>query len=327
MFIHHHHLLLLPFLLTLVQSKFNHHLDTDSTPYSRSLAFEKSWNSEECQRFYHKDYFSTVEDEISCNQSNEIVNCPKNQYTDWFPPLKGEEKRWSCKKGEITHHRDVLIGHKQKIIFVNVTKSASSSIRQILQLNFQISDRRDQESIKLIPINQIDDYFIFTFVRDPLLRMESGIGQAQRQGVQHTHPQILDFLSKGCIVDKHVWSIARYLNIKLADGSPIKYDFIGSLENIDQDMNLLLPILKMDPHLRKAQLKRSEKPTNVSPIRRANIGASHFHSSLNYRDPNIVNKMCRLLMQDYACLGEQYSPPPMCLNSNQKFQNFIKIIN
>lgn len=306
-------LLLLPSFTNIVTSIFNHKLDSDSTPYSRSLSFEKSWNSSECQRFYNNKYFSTIEDVISCNTEKTTPDCPTCVYTKWFNTLEGQDKRWTCKKEEITHHRDVIIGHRHKIIFVNVTKSASSTIRELLFANFRIFDRRDEGSIKTISMKDINDYFIFTFVRDPLLRMESGIGQAQRSGVRFSHPEILNFLSQGCVMDKHVWSISRYLNIKLADGSPIKYDFIGSLENIDEDMSLLLPILKMNPAARKKELKLSKKASNVKTLRVINAGAKYFHSSLDYNDSNISKKMCQLIMQDYACLGSQYSPPPMCL--------------
>lgn len=286
------------------------------SPLERSASIINAFESRECQTFYNDSFFSTYEDNVSCGKAKADQKCPKSNDTFWFPLLKGEKLRWTCKKDkEFVHHRDVLIGHKAKIIFVNVTKSASTTIRQIMQRQFGIVERNDQASLKTI--DNLEDYFIFSFVRDPLKRLESGMGQAQREGIKMSFPEMLDSLSNGCVIDKHLWTIARYLNVHQKDGQRIRYDFIGSLENIDEDLNFLLPILRMSPTKRRAVLAEAAAAaavaaTDVIPVRHANRGARFFHTALKYNDEQTRTKVCRIVEHDYVCLGQQYRKPDFC---------------
>lgn len=289
-----------------------------SSPLERSASISNALESKECQTFYNDSFFSTYEDNVSCGKVADY-KCPKSNDTFWFPLLKGERLRWTCKKDKgIVHHRDVLIGHRDKIIFVNVTKSASTTIRQILKRQFGILEQNDQASLKTI--DNLEDYFIFSFVRDPLKRLESGMGQAQREGIRMSFPEMLDSLSNGCVIDKHLWTVARYLNVHQKDGQRIRYDFIGSLENIDEDLNFLLPILRMSPTKRRAALRAlaehyeaaATAATDVIPVRHANRGAQFFHTALKYDDEETRKKVCRIVEHDYVCLGQQYRKPDFC---------------
>lgn len=288
----------------------------NSTSLERSNNVINSFNSHQCQRFYNEKYFQTFEDTVSCgdpiSKRATIKKCPKANNTFWFKLLDNEDYRWTCKEDiEVIHHRDVMIDHLRKIIFVNVTKSASSTIRSILHKRFGLTEEKNQKSLK-DDVKNIEEYFIFSFVRDPLKRLESGMGQTQREGIKLGHPELLNSLSDGCVLDKHLWSTARYLNVRQKGGNLIKYDFIGSLEHIDEDIAFLLPILLMNPNARKAAMQNTLKIEKAFQVRHVNRGAHYFHSALKYNTAETKEKVCKIVEHDYVCLGSLYKKPNFC---------------
>lgn len=296
-------------------------LQNISASQERSLMIRESWMSEGCQRFFNNSYFQTIEDVISCSHVQSTLlpigkSCPQTRNTKWFSVLPGEGIMWSCKQAEVTQHRDVLVGKRDKIIFVNISKCASSTMRALLNDEFSISNDTDMEDIK--NLEDLEEYFIFTFVRDPFKKLISSIEQAQKEGIRLGGMEILRAISIGCTVDKHVWSMARYLNVKDSNGKMIEYDFIGTLENIDEDLSFLLPILKAPPFKRREMLllslmniREEEKKDNNKKIILNKREKNGF--SLNYDDEDVRKKICLLVKHDYSCLGSQYRIPDFCL--------------
>lgn len=227
-----------------------------------------------------------------------------------YPSINYNDNRWPCAKELNLEERKAEISHKHKIIYITVPKVGTSSLRPLLKNVFNL---RMDSLINTLPLSSISEedfknYFVFTFVRDPVKRMESGIGQIQKLGLQYEAKSILSMISNGCIVDAHLFSHAKMLSIKhpYKEGL-LEFDFIGTLENFDEDVKFLFNLLEKSPLERKRIVKENKDPNpnsaNILPteIRRENQGLPHYHSSLDYNDPIIKSQMCQMVQHDNVC--------------------------
>lgn len=284
----------------------------------RSDRLVKSWTSESCQNFNKRGYFSSVENEIGC--STNAVHCPRfYESYKLFDPSHNLSRRWDCKaKFKGSHRMSTQVSHEHKFIWVTITKTGSTSARTVFDKEFNLKEFKSLQRIS--NVQNIQDYFVFAFVRDPITRIESGMGQFQ---TNKSHKDILNMIMNGCTYNKHVWTMANYLNVELKNGKKLQYDFIGSLEHYSEDMNWVMKILKMPPSQRRQAVQQERQRKNVRNslaaadgrkviVPQQNRGRSHVHSSLNYAEPDTSKKMCKLTSQDYQCFSGLYSMPNFC---------------
>jgi hypothetical protein len=163
-----------------------------------------------------------------------------------------------------------LIDTKHKFVYSRVPKAANSSVVATLYLEDDIMclppsvehlKRREKRLVDLSrrEVERIDgEYCKFTFVRNPYTRLAScyldkfrrphPIGDKVRRllglkaGTEVGFDQFLDFLEtdRGRLMDAH-W--ARQVELM---AFPLdKYDFIGSVESIEQDLPRLLELLNI----------------------------------------------------------------------------------
>lgn len=289
------------------------------TPLKRSDQLIKGWKSEQCQNYLNKGFFNTVEDDFSCRATNkENRNCPPNRgvysMLQKFPPNNGI---WPCLVDkEEYQERLALISHRHKFIFLSNPKVGSSTILSMMAEEFQML--KQYIPISSIPKEQFSSYFIFTFVRDPVKRMESGIGESIRRGVNVDSADFLQKLTDGCMMNFHAFTQAKYLRaLNPWTNENVEYDFIGSMSTAEifaEDVSFLFTLLKEDPSKRRVLMRLpSYKALFVLPdsfikvekaevpIRHNNAGEPTFHTSLDYNDETVRSNMCLLTKHDMAC--------------------------
>lgn len=232
-----------------------------SSPLERSNEFIANWTSKKCQDFQNKGFFVTSENMRSCANGNKERRCPRLFKWPEFPLLTNPVSPCLDMLGQGHYdRRDAIVSHEHKFIYANVPKVGTQTIKELLGREFKVNDHRGsfeaftKSAGQSIP--NYDDYFVFTFVRDPLARMESAIGQARLFMIKEDPITFLNLMSQGCIVEQHVITQSKFLKIQNPfTKKDLEYSFIGSLENINEDIEFLLPILKAAPKDRKGIMK------------------------------------------------------------------------
>jgi hypothetical protein len=172
-----------------------------------------------------------------------------------------------------------MVSHSYKFTFIDICKTAGTSISESL-LKFNKDDKF--ESFKMensfpksgkhhsisnilggitcttITPYIIDNYFKFTFVRNPYDRMIS----LYEWGQKHNHYDKMTFYDFVINIKENKYNDfnnARYLPmidwLKDKRDNKIKIDYIGRYENIKDDFNNILNIINIDtnlPHMNKS---------------------------------------------------------------------------
>lgn len=274
-----------------------------STSYMRSETLKKGWESSKCQNYLDLGYFSTIEDHNSCGKDH--LPCPKPVPSEL---LVDSNYRWKCssEKHEL-FERPALISHEHRFIFMHVPKAATSSLVHLLGKEFEPFTRDSISSLTSIKEEDFSSYFVFTFVRDPLMKLESSISESRRvyelfRIMKISAKSTLNHISNGCKVNDHLISMAKYLKVTNPySGEEIKYDFIGSLENFKEDYEYLLNILKKPFNERVlVDVESSDDSKNTHSCKK-NQRLSRFSSELDYQNPKIKEDICRMIRQDNIC--------------------------
>lgn len=144
----------------------------------------------------------------------------------WCPAVRGSGAYYSFR----------YACEKLKVIYFDIPKNASTSIRRSLF--------GESEAASLVkPQLCAEDYFKFTFVRDPFARAVSNYLMFTKQPYRikqmqefEPNPQdmsFLDFLKFTIKIDNHHWQPqSEYI-------PEMKLDFIGRVENFKEDFNFV----------------------------------------------------------------------------------------
>ena len=159
-------------------------------------------------------------------------------------------------------HRFFYRSVSKKIIWCDIPKCASTSIRGALKLSPATHTAKNDNAIK----ENLDDYFKFAFVRNPFDRIVSNWKMwtnqpfRLRQMGSYKKPFIKglrnfnfrEFLSLTEQIDNHHWN-QQYDFIR------VPLDFIGRFENIQQDFNTVCDKIRIPrqqlPHKNKTKHK------------------------------------------------------------------------
>ena len=184
--------------------------------------------------------------------------------------LLGYHKRWN--------YSNDRINHEQKMIFVHIPKTAGNSITAALNKTNQIEREERQLSPKiakhakafeiksLLGKNLWNDYFTFSFVRNPWDLMVSSYNWWRQKAEQRTKrfkkdARKISRMDFGQFIHSKYGRYMineRYGNYYdwLCEHGQIIVDYIGKVENIDQDWDKIcrkndLEYIKM-PHINKS---------------------------------------------------------------------------
>lgn len=142
----------------------------------------------------------------------------------------------------------LIVNHKNKWAYIHIPKTGGTSLTSIL-LNVDGSEQVTTHG-SLNQLNNVDDYFIFTMVRNPYTRIASWYEHTKRDIVLQTFK---DFLLKIDPLDFLYFPQEWYAYHGKTDKTRISY--VGKYENFEQDsMRIFKKIgIKVDsiPHLNR----------------------------------------------------------------------------
>lgn len=140
-----------------------------------------------------------------------------------------------------------MINIKEKIIFLGICRTASSSIYQALSKNGLVKNKsKKHQTIKNIqkkfPNINLDEYLKFTFVRNPYDRWVSLYNWSRKHKAIQKKDSLLDFVRKG--VEGKYKKHPRYRYMPQGDwitdfDGNIPVDFIGRFENLQKDFDYI----------------------------------------------------------------------------------------
>ncbi|KAA8497865.1 hypothetical protein FVE85_5450 [Porphyridium purpureum] len=200
---------------------------------------------------------------------------------------------------------NVIVSHEHKLIYLEVHKAASTTVRLLLKRALGIDlDTAMIKSNRLDP-SVFDRYFIFTFVRDPLPRFTSSHDEYKQQRRKRNASltvnelasltQSLALLEAGVRLNNHFATQISEIEGTRSDGRPIPITFIGHVESFDRDFAYVMT-------------KLGRKP--ISQILPANVKPASHRTGWEAVSNDLQKRVCRVYMLDFVCLG--FSLPPVC---------------
>ena len=144
----------------------------------------------------------------------------------------------------------LVINHSKKFGFVHIPKTGGTSITHILKKSNGTEGIAIHDSTRLL--TNVDDYFIFTFVRNPFTRLTSSYFHVCRQ---EGFVSFGDFIKNINLKDMWYFPQSYYINSSRENDN--KISFIGKYENFTNDVNYVLKTIGFKypiPHLNRHPL-------------------------------------------------------------------------
>lgn len=158
-----------------------------------------------------------------------------------------------------------MISHSEKFIYLDVCRTGGHSIRQVLSENFEVEliegrrgDRRFTRHHTLmnlsahrpycteVPLDKLDEYFKFSFVRNPFDRFASVYAWYGRNSDLSFEDFVFKFLVYEPEADGHaIRFIPQVYWMRLEPFGELCFDFLGRFEKLQEDFNLLAEKLGM----------------------------------------------------------------------------------
>jgi hypothetical protein len=170
-----------------------------------------------------------------------------------------------------------LINHQQRWGFSHIPKTGGTSFRQLLKI---IPDTEviTPPHISLDGFGDIQDYFLFTIVRNPYTKFMSRYFHDKRKGVPHDIDTYIQRYPQNMLEYRR-----QTFFINHGERHDRKINFIGRYENYEKDIDTILQKLGRQtphtfPHLNKNSIY------NKQP----NLNQQQYYISLLKKKPNVV---------------------------------------
>jgi hypothetical protein len=232
------------------------------------------------------------------------------------------ERRTVEFKTELGGSIDISFIHKT--IYIPVMKAGSQMFQEVFRRRLRgkrIFDRQLNWYLKKFDFN-LEDFFVFTFVRDPLKTFVSAYGEvskyaARNRTIVRGFAQIddtpenepsrsmacLENIKRGTfhgLVPAHMhtqlWKVSRCLS-DTKEKTDLPINFIGHLENLDQDWRYVEQVLNI-PH-QELPVIHSSSQIKTTPKRSLQFDAP----SSNERFSPLTKQVCEYYKSDFACFG------------------------
>mmetsp|Transcript_53875 Transcript_53875/g.89446 ORF Transcript_53875/g.89446 Transcript_53875/m.89446 type:complete len:315 (+) Transcript_53875:56-1000(+) len=157
------------------------------------------------------------------------------------------------------HVIDVVIAPEIRSIYVVNVKAGSRMILGLLQHNDHCLIQHNysgccrwvpystwRTTTRCLALGEFADYFVFSFVRDPVTKFESGVRQAWHQDHRLRHLSADELLHRqlakpeGVWMNEHLQSNNWRLSGIVRVGQPVSLNFVGRLEAVTEDVEELL---------------------------------------------------------------------------------------
>jgi len=228
----------------------------------------------------------------------------------------------------------VVVSHEHRFVYVDVHKSASTTVRALLSRIFgaRVSYERALMRPPDLPPNRMEyksvylrselfrQYFVFTFVREPKARFASGLAQVALDRNKTNANFLVDKtlashalreLQRGETLNSHLKPQISQIVGSTLDGERVAYDFVGRVEYFYRDFMYIMAQLGRKPipavpqsNQMIAQLKHNSQPASNPAFSREG------HVDLGIDDPDVTNAICTVYSADYHCFG--YPLPAPC---------------
>ena len=143
----------------------------------------------------------------------------------------------------------LLINHAQKWAYIHIPKTGGTSITSVLSKIPDTNILQSHDSIRAF--DDVSDYFIFTFVRNPYTRLASVYEHGIRKGIYNS--TFSDLLTKESKSD--IWLMPQYFFTKAGSSENKNISFIGKYENFIEDLKYVFKKINLNnyklPHLNK----------------------------------------------------------------------------
>ena len=144
----------------------------------------------------------------------------------------------------------MIISLKHKFVFVRITKTASTTIKRMLEKYHSYKSLNLRHTkIQDIDIANSDNYFKFAFTRNPWDRFVSGMKYAYDDV---SKKKMIEILKKGSWVTEHQSAFVFHKNKKVLD-------YIGKVENLQNDFGYVCDKIRIPkqklPHKNKTEHK------------------------------------------------------------------------
>lgn len=168
----------------------------------------------------------------------------------------------------------IMISHKYKLIFIHIPRTGGTSIEKAILNNrsgwwgiHAPSKHLNAYSAKKIYKSYWDDYFKFTFVRNPWDRMVSMLKYGSFYGVHLSKDEritIDDYLKyfKKIEYDRRFFNFSQIKDTQTQDGAVYgniigeDMNFVGKFETLDQDFETLCELTNI-PKVRLPKIEQS----------------------------------------------------------------------
>lgn len=216
--------------------------------------------------------------------------------------------------------QEVVVSHEYKFVYVEVRKAASSTIRlmlkQVFDTDYYSWCRQSSKGCKVfhsrcsslcLSASELTDYLFFTFVREPVGRFIA----AYRQLQEHRHHSnknitaagmkrtLLDLLYHSKNEDEHTQTQCFALSTATSQGTQIRLDFIGRVEQFESDWGELLSIIQ-----RHSGRSLPDVPRKFSSINQRSSSERALYEAAATSE--IMQLATLTYAQDFVCLG--YDP-------------------
>jgi hypothetical protein len=161
----------------------------------------------------------------------------------------------------VTHYSDVVISDHHRLVYVENVKAGSTTIRNLLKRVLGADWRncgicpswdtcRGRTNTQCLTPNH-ESYFVFSFVRHPVRKFESGVRQAWHAVQSLTNLSADEMLQQQLKADLQVpqeHGKGAWMNVHLQSNTfkltgftslekPVRLDFVGQLERLEDDLS------------------------------------------------------------------------------------------
>jgi len=140
----------------------------------------------------------------------------------------------------------LIINRKRKFAYIHIPKTGGTSLSSILLKVDGSEILAIHDSIRLL--NDVDDYFIFTIVRNPFTRLAS----AYYDRIKDNSIKLNEFIDK--INYKDSWYFPQLYFINSGKRDNVKISYIGKYESYTESVKVILNTLDLKypiPHLNR----------------------------------------------------------------------------
>jgi hypothetical protein len=275
----------------------------------------QSWYSSTCQNFYKRPLIEkTGAYALSSGPSAATTAVAEDEFylgrafaTDQVHPAN-----------------EVTISTEHRFVYVEVRKAASSSIRKLLQRHFNATWRCpgpaaarrpgclafDRCSTLCLTPEELDGYFFFSMVRDPLSRFFSGFKQAASQkGIRNVTLEHMTGILQTAVASSYYWdphletqafSLSSPVVTPTGGAASVPLHFLGRTESFQADFTELLGILKARSESRGVDFPELNS-TDINLT--ANVGGLKTALVRRVGDEGVEALVRRAYAQDFACFG------------------------